>query len=157
MKNIIVVALVTAWMQPATSADDWQTLSVALADQGAEAKSACQMKVPAGWKIQDKTATSGDEAAATLVLEAEKPEAWWTKRKRLEFKNSRMFQDTRTNYWIEVVGALMSGSEDGTTHIVGLRDGNLVCHAVLEFKSSDWEKKYGETAREMVGSIKPAQ
>jgi hypothetical protein len=142
--------------QPAASGQ-WQTLSVQAADQpaGGGQKALCEMRVPAAWKMTDKGATSGDQYGGTLVLEAEKPETWWNKRRSVDFKESRTFLNSRTNYWIEVIGALMSDSEEGTTQIIGVRDGNLVCHALLEFKSANWPDKYRDIVREMGLSIKP--
>jgi hypothetical protein len=166
MKKQMMAAALTMTLAAAAAADEWQTLSAEAADAPADAakKPRCEMKVPAAWKITDKSAASGDEYNGSVVLEAEKPEAWWTKRKRVEFKNARMFQDTRTNFWIQVQGALVAGNDNGTTYIIGVRDGALVCHAVLEFKNDQWgdnyskfEEKYAEIVRQMGGSLKLSQ
>ncbi len=141
--------------------EEWQTLSVdAEQTNDAGQKRKCEMKVPAGWALQEKGAKLAGDYTATLVFEAEKPDVWWTKRKKVDFKNSRMFQDTRTSYWIQIQGALIADTPLGTTYIAGLRDGGLVCHAVLDFTASNWDyerwdKQYAEVVRQMVGSIKP--
>lgn len=148
-------------LQSGAAEGDWQTLSVdAEQTNDAGQKRKCEIKVPAGWTLQDKGATLASDYTATLVFEAERPEAWWAKRKKVDFKNSRMFQDTRANYWIQIQGALIADTPAGTTHIAGMRDGGLVCHAVVDFTASNWdyenwEKLYGETVREMIGSMKP--
>jgi hypothetical protein len=163
MRKWLIGCLALAASVGVRADEGWQTLQVDLADAGGQKKQ-CQMKVPAGWKLQEKGATSGDEFSATLVFEAEKPEVWWAKRKKFDFKDSRMLQDTKTNYWVQVMGAFMSNSPDGTTYIAGVRDGDLVCHIFLEFKADGWpdkyaefEKKYGDVIREMVVSMKPMQ
>lgn len=136
------------------AADEWQTLTVTGGEGVPDKK--CEIKVPKAWTLQERGATSED-VGATLVYETEKPETWWTKRKRFDFRNSRMFTDNKTNYWIQVKGAMSSDKPEGTTFIAGVRDGGLVCHLYLEFKSDDWDKQYEAAVREMVISMKPIQ
>ncbi len=155
MKRISLLAtfLVAASI---AAAEEWQTVTAAGDVDGKK----CTMKVPSGWKLEDKGASFSGPFSATLIYEAEKPDVWWTKRKKVDFKDSRMFQDTNSNYWIEIQGALISGGDEGSVHIAGARADNLVCHAVLEFKSDGWREKYdawqqqnGDMVREMMTSL----
>jgi hypothetical protein len=146
-------------VQASVAADaEWQTLST----QPSADNKKCEMRIPAGWTLQEKGASFAGPFAATLIYEAEKPEVWWAKRKKVDIKDSRVFQDTKTNYWIEVQGALLSGSEEGSVHIAGVRADSVVCHAVLEFKSDkwrdnydEWQKHNGDMVRQMLTSMKP--
>ncbi len=161
MNRCVIIA---AWALGACAAvaaeGDWQTITTTAEADGKK----CSMKVPADWKPQDKGASFSGPFNATLIYEAEKPDVWWTKRKKVDFKDSRMFQDNKTNYWIEIQGALITGGEDGSVHIAGVRADNLVCHAVLEFKAEGWREKYdawqqehGDMVRQMMTSLAPAQ
>jgi hypothetical protein len=142
----------------AAAEGDWQTLTAQLA--GGEKQ--CEMRVPAGWALQDKGASFNGEFAATLIFEAEQPDAWWNKRKQRDIPDSRKFLDSKTEYWIEVQGALISGGEDGAVHIGAVRNGDLVCHAVVEFKAEKWRENYmawqerhADMVRTMMTSLKP--
>jgi hypothetical protein len=136
---------------------DWQTLTT---QPGADNR-ACEMRVPAAWTLKENGASFAGPYTATLIYEAEKPEVWWNQRKKADLKNSRVFQNHKTVYWIEVQGALVSGGDEGAVHIAGMRADNLVCHAVLELKSDAWrenydawQKEHGEMIREMMTSLK---
>jgi hypothetical protein len=158
MKQGLLLAAVGLAAQTVVAADaDWQTLSTPLA--GSDKK--CEMRVPAAWTLQEKGASFSGPYSATLVYEAEKPEVWWTKRKKVDLKDSRVFQDNKTSYWIEVQGALISGGDQGAVHISGARVDDMVCHAVLELKSEAWrdnyeawQKQHGDMVREMMTSLK---
>lgn len=155
----IMLAVFALGAHASTAADgEWQTLGSQPSGEGKK----CEMRIPGDWTIQDKGASFAGPFGATLIYEAEKPEVWWTKRKKVDIKDSRVFQDTKTNYWIEVQGALLSGSDEGSVHIAGVRADSIVCHAVLEFKSDkwrdnydEWQKQYGDMVRQMLTSMKP--
>jgi hypothetical protein len=158
MKRALLLAVCALAARFSIAADgDWQTLTTPPIDDNKK----CEMRVPAAWKLQEKGATFSGPFTATLIYEAEKPEVWWAKRKKVDLKNSRMFQDTKTSYWIEVQGALLSGGDEGAVHIAGVRADNVVCHAVLEFKSDAWrenyeawQKEHADMVREMLASMK---